>query len=150
MSVRQMSNGRSLSKALAVRRLLALVQEIFIRPSVISSSSRMSGSSAMISAVCIASVQRVLLVRMGETDAEAAAFLRRGPEVERRLVGLAQLARDVEAEPGTARFGREERFEDLLEFFRVDPGAGVDHFDVRPATVPVYSAAQGDERHATA
>src|SRR5688572_31342609 len=70
-------------------------------------------------------------MRPWQPDPETAATARHRDEVERGLVGAAQLPRDVEAESGAMAGSGEERPEQLRRDGIRDAGAAVEDIDLR-------------------
>src|SRR5690606_9428705 len=107
-----------------------------IRPRVISSNSRISGSSSTIrTRAFMARLDQVKIgidegfVGMGKTDLETAFSFRISLVEELRLVCLADFPRDVEAKPGALIFRCEKRLENATNVFRNDASAIV--YDVQ-------------------
>src|SRR5690606_13606782 len=149
MSVRHRSMRSRVRQSRASLRLRALRVSSFMRPRVISSSSRISGSSSTIRAFwrlmkgscsCCCSGwcwRPAHLAGMGEGDAETAAPLGARVVGQVRLVALAQLAGDVQAQAGALAVGGVERLEDVLLLVGLYAGPVVEHIQHRQVALRI-------------
>src|SRR3989344_5855297 len=124
MSVRHRSKRNCSSRCRASSTLAALRVSRFMRPSVSSSTSRISGSSSTIriwflTAPISDGAEFKAIFRPGEGHAETGAYLAfAGMVFQGGAVAFAQLLGDIQAKPGALGGRGEERVEDEIHDVR--------------------------------